>query len=96
MKNDHDIFRPRHQPAQMLYDAFQAEASKRKSRSVTNWMDAELQAVWRASDDYARQHGLQVPTLAQVAAAERYASGSADYGAKWAYQVAAVMKSATA
>ena len=35
------------------------------------------------------------PTMAEVESAERYAMGSVDYGAKWAYGVAHVMKEAT-
>lgn len=39
-------------------------------------------------------HGLIVPTLQQVERAERYAMGSVDYGAKWAYGVSEVMRAA--
>ena len=44
-----DIFRPRHQPAQMLYDAFQKEAEKRDKRDFKEWSEAEIQAVWKAA-----------------------------------------------
>lgn len=82
-----DPFRPRHEPARTIYDAFQAEAKRRKERTVEEWVRAERDAVWRAARDYAQQHELTIPTMAQVESAERYAMGSVDYGAKWAYQV---------
>ena len=48
-----DIFRPRFEPARLLYDAFQDEASKRKSRTVEEWISAERDRVWIAARDYA-------------------------------------------
>jgi hypothetical protein len=86
-----DIFRPRHQPAQMLYDAFQAEAHLRETRPHEQWRDAEVVAVWRAARDYAQMYGLPVPTLAEVQAAERSAAGHTDYATKWAYGVARLL-----
>ena len=83
-----DPFRPRRQPAQTIYDAFQEEARKRKDgRSFEEWSEAERMAVWKAASEYAQAHGMTVPTMEQVKSAERYAMGSIDYGAKWAYQV---------
>lgn len=74
----------REAPASLLYDAFQEEAKHRKGRDVDEWIRLELEAVHRAAVTYAEQHGLHAPTMEQVAAAERYARGSADYGSKWA------------
>ena len=89
-----DVFRPRSQPALTLYEAFQAEAAHRKGREWPEWNHAEVNAVWRAARDYAQQRGLRVPLLEDVARAERYASGSIDYGATWAYRVAEMMRAA--
>lgn len=86
-----DIFRPRSEPALTLYKAFQAEAKFRGGRSFEQWNKAEIGAVWRAARDYAQAHDLRVPTIAQVEECERYASGSVDYGAKWAYQIARIL-----
>lgn len=88
---DSDFFRPRHEPARTLYDAFIAEAAKRKGRPLAEWLEAEPVAVWQAACTYARQHALKAPTLEDVKEAERYARGSADYGAKWAYVLARKM-----
>jgi hypothetical protein len=89
---DTDPFRPRPEPALTIYEAFQAEAKKRKGRSLDEWIKAEREAVWHAAATYAQQHGMSVPTIDEVARAERYAMGSVDYGAKWAYQVERYMK----
>lgn len=88
----HDPFRPHSEPAMSLYDAFQAEARKRKGRSVEEWIKAEREAVWRAARDQAEMLGLRCPLMSEVEAAERYAMGSVDYGSKWAHGVARVMK----
>jgi len=87
-----DIFEPRNEPAKSIYLAFQAETAKRKGRSVDEWTSAEREAVYRESVRQAQKLGLHAPTIDEVAAAERYAMGSADYGAKWAYQLLRVMK----
>lgn len=87
----HDVFRPSREPARTIYDAFQAEAKKRKGRSVNEWIEAERQAVWRAARDYAQQRGLRILSLEEVTMAENYAMGHVDYGAKWAYQVERAM-----
>lgn len=86
------VFRPHHDPARTIYDAFQEEALLRDGRSVAQWSDAEVQAVWRAARDYAQQHDLVIPTLEQVIRAEQSARGHVDYGAQWAYQVARAMR----
>ncbi len=86
-----DVFRPHNDPARAIYDAFQAEASKRDERDTEEWLKKEPEAVWRAACDYAKAHGLQEPTLAQVERAERYAQGSSDYGAQWAYALVRYM-----
>jgi hypothetical protein len=87
-----DPFRSRHEPALTLYEAFQREATKRKGRAVDEWVKAEREAVWHAACTYAQQHGLRIPSLAEVASCEHYAMGSVDYGSKWAYQVERMMK----
>ncbi|MGH8759371.1 MAG: hypothetical protein ACREVW_07640 [Burkholderiales bacterium] len=88
----HDSFRPRHEPARAIYDAFQAEAAKRKGRPLHEWIAAERHAVWLAAQQAAELHGLYQPTPAEIDSAERYARGSIAYGAKWAYQVVARMR----
>lgn len=92
----HDVFQPRHEPARSIYDAFQNEATKRKGRTVEEWMTAEREAVMREATMQAMRLGLRVPTMDEVVRAERYASGSVDYGAKWAYGVTEAMKSSNA
>jgi hypothetical protein len=84
MSNEYDYLRPRQAPASVLYDAFQAEAVHRKSRDLEEWIRLELEAVHRAACSYAAGHGLHQPSMEEVAAAERYARGSADCGSKWA------------
>ena len=80
-----DIFQPKSEPAGSIYDAFQNEAAKRKGRNVEEWVKAERDAVFREATHQAQKLGLRVPTMDEIAAAERYAMGSVDYGAKWAY-----------
>lgn len=87
-----DVFEPRTEPAKSIYRAFQAEATKRKGRRVEEWVKAERDAVHRECMHQAQKLGLVAPTMEDVAAAERYAMGSIDYGAKWAYQLVRVMK----
>jgi hypothetical protein len=89
-----DIFEPRHEPARSIYHAFQTEATKRKGRSIDEWLAAERDAVFREATHQAQRLGLRVPTMDEVASAERYAAGSADYGAKWAYCVVDAMRKA--
>lgn len=86
-----DPFLPRSEPARTLYLAFQAEAKHRKERTGAEWIEAERKAVWSAACGYAEEHGLPAPTMEQVERAERYAMGSVDYGAKWAYALATSM-----
>lgn len=86
-----DIFRPRFEPSRTLYDALQAEAIKRKNREWPEWHEAELRAMHNAACDYATAHGLSAPTYQQVCEAEQQATGHTDYGAKWAYYIAALM-----
>lgn len=60
------------------------EARKRLGRSFEQWRATEAQAVWAATRDFAQQHGLCVPTLAEVVRVERQACGHVDYASKWA------------
>ena len=87
-----DFFRPHTEPALSIYNALLAEAARRQGRPVAEWTRLERLAVWQAAHDYAEQHGLAVPTLDQVAAAERQAVGHVDYAAKWAYGVVELLK----
>lgn len=91
MNIEYDFFRPRQAPASVLYDAFQAEALHRKGRDAEEWIRLELEAVHRAACSYAAMHGLVSPSMEDVAAAERIARGSVDYGSKWALMVAEKM-----
>ncbi|MDR6389261.1 hypothetical protein [Paraburkholderia phenoliruptrix] len=87
-----DVFEPRHEPARSIYRAFQQEAGRRKERSVDEWIKCEREAVFREAAQQAVFLGLRAPTMDDVARAERYAMGSADYGAKWAYCIVDVMR----
>lgn len=89
-----DIFLPPREPARQIYQAFQAEALKRKERPLDVWVNAEIDAVHAAANKAARALGLRALTREEVMAAESYARGSADYGAKWAYGVVERMKKA--
>ena len=86
-----DIFRPRTDPARTLYDAFRREAENRVGKTPGEWMQAEEQVMWSTSRDYAQQHGLTEPTMAEVLKSQRQAMGHVDYGAKWAYAVAEIL-----
>lgn len=87
-----DPFKPRREPALTLYQAFQAEAANRGDREFHDWNQAEIQAVHSAAVEAYPAHGLPVPTLEEVADAERYAQGSCDYGATWVYMVERMMR----
>ena len=91
MSMQYDPFRPHGQPAQAIYDAFQSEATHRRKRTLDEWTRLEREAVHKAACQYAEQHGFTAPSVLAVEEAERYARGSADYGAKWAYVVASQM-----
>lgn len=93
----HDVFRPRMEPHRSIYDAFQAEASKRRERSVGDWMKAEIEAVYQAALQASQNpaHKLRAPTMEATIAAERYARGSADYGLKWVCELVRSMQIST-
>lgn len=91
-----DIFHPRVEPASSIYEAFKREARLRPRRALQEWIETERNAVFRAAETYAHDHGVAVPTLAQIEAAERYAMESTDYGAKWSYGVARLLEPAAA
>lgn len=93
---DHEFFRPMHQPARAIYDAFIEQAKKRNEYTLEEWIEAEEQAVWRAARDYAQQHGLPVPDILRIRRAEYLARGHIDYAAKWAYGVAEYLQPAGA
>lgn len=82
-----DPFRPNHEPARSLYDAFQ-NAAMRKPRDF----DLEERAVWECARDYAQQNGLRVPMLSEVRDATICAQGHVDFGAKWVYAVSRLLE----
>lgn len=82
-----DFLMPGTEPARSLYQAFAEEATKRDERHFEDWHQAECEAVHNAAADQAGRLGLRAPTLDEVIKAEQEASGSSDYGAKWAYGV---------
>ena len=86
-----DIFRPSTEPARRIYDAFQDEGRKREGRTFNEWHSAEKNRVWAEARDYAQENNLNVPTMRQIEDVERYASGHADYGSKWAYGVSRLL-----
>jgi hypothetical protein len=55
---------------------------------------AERDAFFREATHQAQRLRLRIPTMDEVASAERYAAGSADYGAKWAYCIVDTMRKA--
>ncbi len=81
-----DLFRPHTQLAAAIYDAFQREAAKRKSRAY--WIEKERETVYLAACHNARQLGVREPTMDEVKQAEDASIGSADYGSKWAIKIA--------
>ncbi|MGA3979492.1 hypothetical protein ACI2UK_27025 [Ralstonia nicotianae] len=58
-------------------------------------MGAERDVVFRESVHQAQRMGLRAPSMDEVVRAERYAMGSVDYGAKWAYAIVEVMNKVT-
>ena len=86
-----DALRPRSDPAQTIYDAFQLEAEKRDGRSTAEWQEAERQTVYDAAKHYAEKHSLHIPTMEDVKRAEMSAYGQRDYGSKWAYAMRDIM-----
>ena len=87
-----DFFRPRTEPAITIYDAFHKEAKNRDGKEFSQWNNNEIVAVFTAAVEYAQKHRLRIPTLDEVRETEQYASGSADYGSKWAYAVVRIME----
>lgn len=85
----HDVFRPRMEPHRSIYDAFQSEATKRRERSVEDWIKAEMDVVYQAALKASQVPGstLRAPTMDMVRVAEIYARGSVDYGLKWVCQL---------
>ncbi|CAN7744385.1 hypothetical protein LJR118_006702 [Acidovorax sp. LjRoot118] len=74
--------------AEVIERAFRREAQLRKGRTVDEWHQAEVEAVWTAASDFGQQNGLRTPSIEEVSAVERLAFGHSDYGAKWALYVA--------
>lgn len=88
-----DHFRPRNDPARLIYDALVAESAKREGRSRAHWIMSERRAMLDAACDYANQHGLRAPTMKDIAEAERLGIGHTDYARKVAYAVQGVLRS---
>lgn len=87
-----DHYRPRKDPARLVYDALVAESAKREGRSCYQWIRSERQAMLDAACDYANQHGLRAPTMKDIAEAERLGIGHTDYASKVAYAVQAILR----
>jgi hypothetical protein len=90
-----DFFRPSSDPARAIYDAFVQEATKRRSVPLAVWCEREIDVVHATATAMASTLNLRAPTRDEVVSAEIYARGSADYGAKWAYQVVNRMRPTT-
>ena len=86
-----DPFRPRSQPAQIIYDGILLEATKRSGVDPDIWIVRERENVLRIAIDYAQKHGLRQPTIDDVKRAEDAACGHTDYAAKWAYCVSDII-----
>ena len=91
VKDVKDVFRPSHNPARAIYDAFQKEAEQRIHKHFKEWGAKEKNVVWQTARDYAQQYNLTIPTMKQVTIAESCAMGHIDYGAQWAYGVVKFM-----
>lgn len=78
------LYRMKMAGIEAVKSALIAEAAYRHGRSFNEWTDKEAKAVWSATRDFAQQHGLRVPELAEVVGVERQANGHSDYGSKWA------------
>ncbi|WP_157638500.1 hypothetical protein [Burkholderia ubonensis] len=50
--------------------------------------------MFRESLRQAQKFGLRAPSMDEIVSAERYAMGSIDYGAKWAYGIVEAMHKA--
>ncbi|WP_063801029.1 hypothetical protein, partial [Burkholderia ubonensis] len=55
---------------------------------------SERDAVFHESLRQAQKFGLRAPSMDEIVSAERYAMGSIDYGAKWAYGIVEAMHKA--
>ncbi len=89
---DYDPFRPRHEPARSIYEAFQEEAAHRRHREVHVWIRAERDVVHNTAVRLAPTYDLRPPSIGEVEAAERRARGHIDYGMKWALYVVEAMR----
>jgi hypothetical protein len=82
-----DMFRPRNEPACLIYDALIEEATKRKDKDIEEWIYDERMVVWNTAKEYAKKHSLYEPTLEEIVRAENMSVGFVDYAAKFAYKV---------
>ncbi len=87
------MFEPIHEPARSIYHALVGEMTKRKKRSIDEWIEAERMTVLNCSTALSHTLGLHPPTIEQVTTAENSACGHVDYAAKFAYGVAEIMRS---
>ena len=81
------FFRPRDEPASVIFDAFMIESEKRHGKSVDEWKKKEEEAVWRASKEWAEARRYTYPTLEDVRREVSIAQGHIDFASKWAYGV---------
>lgn len=88
----YDPFRPSCSVERAIYEAFLAEASKRRERPGLTWIDLERVAVLEAACAQARLQGWPSPTLVEVKRAEMLARGHCDYGSKWARSIVDAMR----
>lgn len=95
------MFRPKSQPAQLLYDKIVEEID---SLSLDECNDEEQKTdeysrrvlffhleVLREALFYAVKHGLRQVTLEEIERADQYACGHTDYAAQFAYRVVEYM-----
>ena len=84
-------FRLKLQVTELLETTLRKESAKRSGRTLEVWLAAERNVMWSTARDFAQQHGLVVPLLADVERAERMATGHSDFGRKWPLYVAEVL-----
>lgn len=83
-----DPMRPHDEPARALYDElFKAMQTRDLSKDCEIWDKNESQALLKAANKAAAEHGLGVVTLKDVEEAQSQALGHSDYTLSWARAV---------
>ena len=72
-------------PAKRIQQVFYKESEKRDSRTLEEWQEKELLAVWRATNEERARDGKGPVRIGAVKDAERMARGHIDYSMKWAF-----------